>query len=68
MLTGYSKYTAERISENYIPGGYQKLKEAYPEKMKQIEKDLENNFTKAGLDEYRIRLTKGLKSIGHIDD
>jgi hypothetical protein len=68
MLTGYSKYTAERISEGYIRGGYQKLKESYPKRFEAMEKDLEDNFTKEGLDIYRERMIKGLTAIGHYHD
>ena len=68
MITEYSKYTAERISEGYVPGGYQKLKEAYPKRFTAMEKDLEENFTKEGLDIYRERMIKGLTAIGHFND
>ena len=65
MLTEYSKYTAERISEGYVRGGYQKLKESYPKRFKAMEQDLADNFTKKGLDIYRERMIKGLKAIGY---
>ena len=67
-LTEYSKYTAERISEGYVPGGYEKLKESYPKRFTAMEKDLEDNFTKKGLDIYRERMIKGLKAINHYHD
>ena len=68
MLIVYSKYTAERISDGYVPGGYQKLKESYPKRFKAMEKDLEDNFTKEGLDIYRERMIKGLTAIGHFNE
>ena len=68
MLTGYSKYTAERISEGYVPGGYLKLKESYPKRFAAMEADLEDNFTKEGLDIYRERMIKGLTAIGHFNE
>ena len=68
MLTGYSKVIAEQISDGYVPGGYQKLKEAYPKRFDAMEKDLEGNFTKEGLRTYRDRMIKGLKSIGHYNE
>lgn len=68
MLTEYSKIIAEQISEGYVPGGYQKLKEAYPKRFEAMEKDLEDNFTHEGLKIYRDRMIKGLRSIGHFND
>lgn len=68
MLTGYSKYTAERISAGYVRGGYAKLKESYPKRFAAMEQDLEDNFTKKGLDTYRERMIKGLRAIGHYND
>lgn len=68
QIDDYAKYTIEKIGEGHIAGGYKKLKEAYPNKIKELEEDLENNFTQDGLKEYRIRLVNGLKKIGHWDE
>ena len=67
-LKEYSKVIAEQISVGHLQGGYRKLKEAYPEKLKEIETDLENNWSQEALKIYRERLIKGLQAVGAWND
>jgi hypothetical protein len=51
------------LKPHYIPGGIAKLREKFPASYDDIEKELEKDFSRAGLDKYKERLVKGLKLV-----
>lgn len=53
------------ISKGYVKEGYFKLKEQYPERIKELEAELNSNFKPNIMDKYRKTIITGLKKIGY---
>lgn len=64
----YSKEAVREISKGYVKGGIIKLKTAYPAEYDKMEKKLERNFNREGVDRYVEDLIAGLKEVGAWND
>ena len=66
---GISEYYAieavKEISKGYINGGLAQLKSEFPEAYDKMEKKLERNFSREGVDRYVKDLIFGLKKIDY---
>lgn len=60
----YSKEAVREISKGYVKGGIFKLKATYPVEYDKMEKKLERNFNREGVDKYVEDLIAGLKEVG----
>lgn len=61
----YAIDAVKEISKGYVKGGLAALKEEFPENYNSMEKKLERNFTRDGVDKYVKDLIFGLKKINH---
>jgi len=63
-----SKYYAieavKEISKGYVKGGLAALKNEFPEAYDKMEKKLERNFSRDGVDKYVKDVIAGLKAAG----
>lgn len=64
----YAEEAVNEISKGYIKGGLAALKSEFPEAYDKMEKKLERNFSRDGVDKYVNDLIFGLKKIGKWDD
>ena len=66
-MESISKYYAieavKEISKGYVEGGLAALKKEFPEAYDKMEKKLESNFSRDGVDKYVKDLIFGLKKI-----
>jgi hypothetical protein len=60
----YAVEAVKEISKGYIAGGLGALKKEFPEAYGKMEKKLERNFNREGVDRYVKDLIFGLKKIG----
>jgi len=60
----YAIEAVKEISKGYVKGGLVVLKREYPEAYGKMEKKLENNFSRDGVDKYVKDLIVGLKAVG----
>ena len=63
-MSGISDYYYKAcldISTGMVYGAYSKLKEKYPEHFEKITKELDDNFTKKGVDKYKKSMINGFK-------
>lgn len=63
-LSEHFKETCEILSKGMKPGAYNKLKDAYPEFFKQINEQLDQDFTESGIDTYKKTMIRGFKKVG----
>jgi hypothetical protein len=68
MSQYYAIEAVKEISKGYIRGGLEKLKKTFPDNYRKMEKKLENNFTRDGVDKYVNDLIFGLKKVGAWND
>jgi len=61
----YAVEAVKEISKGYVPGGLGVLKKEFPEAYDKMEKKLERNFNREGVDRYVKDLVFGLKKINH---
>ena len=61
----YAKEAVKEISKGYVKGGLAALKETFPENYNAMEKKLERNFNRDGVDKYVKDLIFGLEKIGY---
>lgn len=61
----YAIDAVKEISKGYVQGGLAELKKEFPENYNAMEKKLERNFTRDGVDKYVKDLIFGLKKINH---
>lgn len=61
----YAIDAVKEISKGYVQGGLAALKKEFPENYNAMEKKLERNFTRDGVDKYVKDLIFGLKKINH---
>ena len=64
----YAIEAVKEISKGYIKGGLAALKSEFPEAYAKMEKKLENNFTRDGVDKYVKDLIFGLKKVNYYYD
>lgn len=61
----YAINACRRISTGMKKGGYNKLKQTYPNEFRAMEEKLERNFTQDGVNNYVTDMINGLKAIGY---
>ncbi len=61
ILTGLLVKTHQVISRGMKKDAYAELKIAYPSKVANVEKELEENFTEEGIMIYQRKMIKGFK-------
>ncbi|MCK5615513.1 hypothetical protein KAR91_77330 [Candidatus Pacearchaeota archaeon] len=59
----YATEAVKEISKGYIKGGLTALKKEFPDAYSKMEKKLERNFTKSGVDKYVEDLIRGLEAV-----
>ncbi|MCK5604491.1 hypothetical protein KAR91_21555 [Candidatus Pacearchaeota archaeon] len=64
----YATEAVKDISKGYIKGGLAALKKEFPEAYDKMEKKLERNFSRDGVDKYVKDLIEGLKAVGKWND
>ena len=62
-LTALLVKTHQRLSKGMQPGAYAELKTQEPEKLANVERELEKNFTEEGIMIYQRKMIKGFKLI-----
>ena len=62
-LTALLVKTHQVLSKGMQPGAYTELKKQEPEKLANVERDLEKNFTEEGIMIYQWKMIKGFKLI-----
>ncbi len=60
----YAIEAVKEISKGYVEGGLAAIKKEFPEAYDKMEKKLERNFSRDGVDKYVNDLIFGLKKIG----
>jgi hypothetical protein len=68
LVDYYSKYAHAIISEGYVKGGIEALKEKFPEGYRDMEDKLKKNFTKQEIDLYCKNMIAGLRKVGFWND
>lgn len=61
----YAIEAVKEISKGYIKGGLTALKNEFPDAYDKMEKKLERNFSRDGVDKYVKDLIFGLQKINH---
>ena len=64
-LTALLIKTHQVLSKGTQPGAYTELKKSEGDKVSNVEKQLEENFTAEGILVYQSRMIKGFKLIGY---
>ena len=64
----YAIEAVKEISKGYVKGGLATLKSEFPEAYDRMEKKLERNFSRDGVDKYIKDLIAGLKGVGRWND
>ena len=63
-LTALLVKTHQVLSKGMQPGAYAELKIQEPEKLANVERELEKNFTEEGIMIYQRKIIKGMKLVG----
>lgn len=67
ILTDLLIKTHQRLSKRMQPGAYAALKESEAQRLANVEKQLDENFTEEGIMIYQRKMIKGFKLIGYWD-
>lgn len=68
MTSYFVDQIRNRFDGTYQLGSYEALKAKYPERLAEIEEELNNNFTHESIDKYLNSIQAGLKKIGYYKD